>query len=147
MAALLALAMAGFITILTEALPAGLLPQMSAELAISPSAVGQLATFYAIGSLISAIPLTTATQRFRRKPVLLCAIAGFAVANTINAITGNYVVMLVARFAAGVSAGLLWAFIAGYAARMVPDRLKGRALLSQWSARPWPCRWGSRPAP
>lgn len=128
MAALLALAMAGFITILTEALPAGLLPQMSAELAIGPSAVGQLVTFYAIGPLIAAIPLTAATQRFRRKPVLLCAIAGFAVVNTVTAMTGNYVVMLVARFAAGVSAGLLWALIAGYAARMVPDRLKGRAI-------------------
>ena len=76
MTGLLALAMAGFITILTEALPAGLLPQMSAGLAISPSAVGQLVTVYALGSLVAAIPLTAATQRFRRKPVLLAAIAG-----------------------------------------------------------------------
>lgn len=128
MAALLALAMAGFITILTEALPAGLLPQMSADLSISPSAIGQLVTVYAIGSLVAAIPLTAATQRFRRKPVLLYAIAGFAVVNTVTAITANYGIMLVARFFAGVSAGLLWALIAGYAARMVADRLKGRAI-------------------
>ena len=128
MAALLALAMAGFITILTEALPAGLLPQMSAGLDISPSAVGQLVTVYAIGSLVAAIPLTAATQRFRRKPVLLCAIAGFTLVNTVTAITDNYAVMLVARFFAGVSAGLLWALIAGYAARMVPERLRGRAI-------------------
>jgi predicted MFS family arabinose efflux permease len=128
MAGLLALAMAGFITILTEALPAGLLPQMSADLAISPSAVGQLVTVYAIGSLVAAIPLTTATQRFRRKPVLLYAIAGFTVVNTITAITENYAVVLVARFFAGVSAGLLWALIAGYAARMVPEQLRGRAI-------------------
>lgn len=128
MAGLLALAMAGFITILTEALPAGLLPQMSADLSISPSAAGQLVTIYAIGSLVAAIPLTVATQRFRRKPVLLYAIAGFAVVNTITAITENYAAMLIARFFAGVSAGLLWALIAGYAARMVPERLKGRAI-------------------
>lgn len=128
MAALLALAMAGFITILTEALPAGLLPQMSAELGVSSAAIGQLITVYAIGSLVAAIPLTAATQRFRRKPLLLCAIAGFAVVNTITAITGSFVIMLVARFFAGVSAGLLWAMIAGYAARMVPDQLKGRAI-------------------
>jgi len=128
MAALLALAMAGFITILTEALPAGLLPQMSAGLDISPSAVGQLVTVYAIGSLVAAIPLTAVTQRFRRKPVLLCAIAGFALVNTVTAITDNYAVILVARFFAGVSAGLLWALIAGYAARMVPERLRGRAI-------------------
>ncbi|WP_340583921.1 hypothetical protein [Brucella pseudintermedia] len=49
MSALLALAMAGFITILTEALPAGLLPQMSAELGVTTSVAGQLITVYAIG--------------------------------------------------------------------------------------------------
>ena len=128
MSALLALAMAGFITILTEALPAGLLPQISADLAVSPSAVGQLVTIYAIGSLMAAIPLTAATQHVRRKPLLLCAIAGFALVNTTTAVTGNLGIMLLARFLAGVSAGLLWAMIAGYAARMVPDQLKGRAI-------------------
>jgi predicted MFS family arabinose efflux permease len=128
MAALLALAMAGFVTVLTEALPAGLLPQMSVDMAVTPSAVGQLITMYAIGSLVAAIPLTAATQHFPRKPLLLCAIAGFAVVNTGTAITGSFGIMLLARFFAGVSAGLLWAMIAGYAARMVPDQLKGRAI-------------------
>lgn len=124
MAALPALPMAGFITILTEALPAGLLPQMSAN----PSAVGQLVTVYAIGSMVAAIPLTAPAQHIHRKPLLLCAIAGFAVVNTVTAITGGYEIMLLARFFAGVSAGLLWAMIAGYAARIVPARLKGRAI-------------------
>ncbi|MRG65954.1 MFS transporter [Rhizobium pusense] len=128
MAALLALATAGFITILTEALPAGLLPQMSTDLGVSPAGVGQLVTVYAIGSLVAAIPLTAATQRFRRKPLLLCAIAGFAVANTITSVTDSFGILLMARFFAGVSAGLLWAMVAGYAARMVPDELKGRAI-------------------
>jgi predicted MFS family arabinose efflux permease len=128
MAALLALAMAGFITILTEALPAGLLPQMSADLAAAPSAIGQLVTIYAIGSLVAAIPLTALTQHFPRKPLLICAIVGFAVANTLTAATDSFGLMLLARFLAGVSAGLLWAMIAGYAARMVPDKLKGRAI-------------------
>ncbi len=127
-AALLALAMAGFITILTEALPAGLLPQMQAELGVSPAAIGQLITVYAAGSLAAAIPLTAATQHFRRKPLLLYTIGGFAVVNTITAITGSFSVMLLARFCAGICAGLLWAMIAGYAARMVSDELKGRAI-------------------
>lgn len=128
MAPLLALAMAGFITILTEALPAGLLPQMSMGLGVSPSAIGQLITAYAVGSLIAAIPLTAVTQHFPRKPLLLCAIASFAVVNTITATTGSFYIMLLARFVAGVCAGLLWAMIAGYAARMVTDQLKGRAI-------------------
>lgn len=71
---LLALATAGFITILTEALPAGLLPQMGRSLNVSDAMVGQLVTLYAIGSLVAAIPLTSATQGWRRRRLLLCAL-------------------------------------------------------------------------
>ncbi|MBF2718224.1 MFS transporter [Agrobacterium vitis] len=125
---LLALAMAGFITILTETLPAGLLPQIGAGLAVSDAFVGQMVTIYAIGSLIAAIPLTAATQGIRRRPLLLAAIAGFAIANTVTAFSPSYALTMIARFCAGVSAGLLWALLAGYAARMVAEALKGRAI-------------------
>ena len=127
-AALLALAMAAFITILTEALPAGLLPLMAQGLAVSEAWVGQTVTAYAIGSLVAAVPLTAATQGLRRRPLLLAAIAGFAIANTVTALSASYAVTMVARFLAGVSAGLLWALLAGYAARMVPAHQKGRAI-------------------
>ncbi|RYC41896.1 MFS transporter [Pectobacterium zantedeschiae] len=125
---LLALATAAFITILTEALPAGLLPQMAQGLSVSEAWVGQTVTIYAIGSLVAAIPLTAVTQGVRRRPLLLAAIAGFAVANTITAFSASYVLTMAARFLAGVSAGLLWALLAGYAARMVPEHQKGRAI-------------------
>lgn len=127
-AALLALALAGFITIVTEALPAGLLPQISAGMNISGALAGQFVTLYAVGSLVAAIPLITATQGVRRRPLLLLALAGFVVANTVTAFSGNYVITMAARFLAGVSAGLVWALLAGYAARMVPDEKKGRAI-------------------
>lgn len=125
---LLALAMAAFITILTEALPAGLLPQMAHGLAVSEALIGQTVTVYAIGSLVAAIPLTACTQGMRRRPLLLLAIAGFVVANSVTTFSGNYALTMVARFLAGVSAGLLWALLAGYAARMVPAHQKGRAI-------------------
>lgn len=128
LASLLALAMAAFITILTEALPAGLLPQMAQGLAVSEAWVGQTVTIYAIGSLLAAIPLTAATQGVRRRPLLLAAIGGFVVANTVTTFSGSYALTLLARFLAGVSAGLLWALLAGYAARMVPEHQKGRAI-------------------
>ncbi|AYH03865.1 MFS transporter [Pectobacterium parmentieri] len=127
-ASLLALATAAFITILTEALPAGLLPQMAQGLAVSEAWVGQTVTIYAIGSLVAAIPLTAATQGVRRRQLLLAAIAGFVVANTVTAFSGSYLLTMTARFLAGVSAGLLWALLAGYAARMVPEHQKGRAI-------------------
>jgi predicted MFS family arabinose efflux permease len=125
---LLALAMAGFITILTEALPAGLMPQMSQGLGVSEALVGQLVTLYALGSLLAAIPLTLLTQGWRRRPLLMIAIGGFAVVNLVTALSTSYPLTLVARFCAGVFAGLVWALLAGYAARMVAPELKGRAI-------------------
>ncbi|MBN6151987.1 MFS transporter [Xanthomonas sp. AmX2] len=127
-AGLLALACAGFVTILTEALPAGLLPAMAAGLGVGEAWIGQLVTVYALGSLLAAIPLTAATRRHRRRPLLLFAIAGFAVANTVTALSASYALILAARLVAGVSAGLLWALLAGYASRMVAPAQQGRAI-------------------
>ncbi|MFJ4247161.1 MFS transporter [Pseudomonas sp. NPDC089741] len=126
--ALLALATAGFITVLTEAMPAGLLPQMSAGLNVSQALIGQLVTLYAVGSLLAAIPLTIATRGWRRRPLLLSAIGGFALANSITALSDLYWLTLIARLIAGVFAGLLWALLAGYASRMVAPHLQGRAI-------------------
>jgi predicted MFS family arabinose efflux permease len=128
LAGLLALAMAGFLTILTEALPAGLLPLMSTDLRVSPTLVGQLVTVYALGSLLAAIPLTAATRNWRRRPLLLIAIGGFAVVNSITAFSSHYGLTLTSRFFAGVFAGLLWSLLAGYASRLVPEHLRGRAI-------------------
>ena len=125
---LLALATAGFITLMTETLPAGLLPQMSADLGVSAALIGQLVTVYALGSLLAAIPLILLTQGWRRRPLLLIAIGGFAVVNSITALSTAYSLILVARFFAGVFAGLLWALVAGYASRMVAPHLQGRAI-------------------
>lgn len=125
---LLALASAGFITILTEAMPAGLLPQMSDGLGVSPALIGQLVTLYALGSLLAAIPLTLLTRSWRRRPLLLVAIGGFALVNSVTALSSHYGLTLVARFFAGVFAGLLWALLAGYASRMVAPHLQGRAI-------------------
>lgn len=127
-AGLLALALTGFICILTETLPAGLLPQISKGLGITESLAGQLVPLYALGSLAAAIPLTAVTRSWRRRPLLLLCIIGFHVFNTVTAISSLYLVTLAARFLAGVSAGVLWGMIAGYARRMVPDSLKGRAM-------------------
>jgi predicted MFS family arabinose efflux permease len=126
--ALLALAMTGFICIVTETLPVGLLPEIGSGLSVSASLAGQMVTVYALGSLLAAIPLTIATQSWRRRTVLLLTIVGFLVFNTLTALSSDYWLTLIARFFAGVSAGLAWSLIAGYARRMVAPHLQGRAL-------------------
>lgn len=126
--ALLALAMTGFICIVTETLPAGLLPLISEGLAISPSMAGQMVTAYALGSVLAVIPMTIATRGWRRRNVLLLTIIGFLLFNSITALSSHYGVTLVARFFAGVAAGLAWSLLAGYARRMVAPQQQGRAL-------------------
>ncbi|KIF63406.1 MFS transporter [Pseudomonas fluorescens] len=126
--ALLALAMTGFICIVTETLPAGLLPLISEGLAISPSMAGQMVTAYALGSVLAVIPMTIATRGWRRRNVLLLTIVGFLLFNSITALSSHYGVTLVARFFAGVAAGLAWSLLAGYARRMVEPEQQGKAL-------------------
>lgn len=128
LAALLALAMTGFICIVTETMPAGLLPQISEDLGISQALAGQMVTVYALGSLIAAIPLTIATRGWRRRNVLLLTIIGFLVFNSITAFSDSYGLTLVSRFFAGVAAGLAWSLLASYARRMVAPHQQGRAM-------------------
>lgn len=126
--ALLALTTAVFVTSLTETLPAGLLPAMSADLGVSESAAGQAVTVYALGTALTAIPLSAATSSWRRKPLLLSAMAGFAAANTVTAASTDYALTMAGRFLAGVAAGLAWALLAGYARSLAPAHLQGKAV-------------------
>lgn len=125
---LLALGTAGFVTVMTEALPAGVLPAMSADLGVSQSRAGQTVTLYALGSVLAAVPLTTATASWPRRRLLLTAICGFAVANAVTAFSTSYPLTMAARFLAGLVAGLLWALLAGYARGIVAPERRGRAM-------------------
>lgn len=126
--ALLALATAVFVTSLTETLPAGLLPAMSAGLGVGEAATGQAVTVYALGTALTAIPLAARTAAWRRKRLLLTSVAGFAAANTVTAASSSYALTMGARFLAGVAAGVAWALLAGYARRLAPAHLQGRAV-------------------
>jgi predicted MFS family arabinose efflux permease len=128
LAGLLALAMTGFVAILTETLPAGLLPEISRGLVVPESWAGQLVTLYALGSVAAAIPMTAATRSWPRRTVLLLAIVGFLGFNTLTALSSWYWVTLIARFMAGVSAGITWGLVPGYARRMVAGPQQGRAM-------------------
>ncbi|WP_239483075.1 MFS transporter [Paraburkholderia sp. C35] len=120
--------MTGFIAILTETLPAGLLPEISHGLNVPESWAGQMVTLYALGSVAAAIPVTAATRAWSRRTVLLLAIALFFVFNTVTALSSWYWLTLAARFMAGVAAGVTWGLVPGYSRRMVAVHLQGRAM-------------------
>lgn len=125
---LLAFTAAGFLAIMTETMPAGLLPQIADGLDVSQALAGQLITLYAIGSVIAAIPVIAATRSMRRRPLLLLAVGGLFVFNTVTALSTDYALTLAARLCAGMAAGVIWGLLAGYTRRLVPEELQGRAL-------------------
>jgi predicted MFS family arabinose efflux permease len=125
---LIALAMAAFVCVLTETVPSGLLIEISKDLSVSESLAGQLVTFYAIGSLVAAIPIVSLTQSWNRRTLLLFCIFGFFIFNTITAFSPWYFLTAIARFFAGVAAGVLWGMAAVYARRLVIEPLKGKAM-------------------
>ncbi|MFJ8137731.1 MFS transporter [Streptomyces sp. NPDC096013] len=125
---LLALSTAAFTAVLTELLPAGLLPRMAPALGVSEARVGFLVTGYAVASFLAAIPVTAALRGLPRRPVLVGTLLGFACADAVVALSSSYAVAFGARLLAGVMGGTMWAMLAGYAARMVPAERRGRAI-------------------
>ncbi len=125
---LLAFTLAGFLTIMTETMPAGLLPQISESLGVSKALAGQLITFYALGSVLAAIPVIAATRSWNRRRLFLLAIGSLLIFNIVTALSSSYAIIIAARFAAGMAAGVIWGLLPGYVLRMVADSMRGRAL-------------------
>jgi predicted MFS family arabinose efflux permease len=126
--ALFGLFLSGFVGILTECLPAGLLPEISRTLHTSVALTGQLVTIYALATALAAIPLSRVTSTWPRRYVLLLALGTVAVSNALTALSSDYASTLVIRFVAGLGTGLIWPLLGGYAARLAPEGRQGRAI-------------------
>lgn len=128
LAALLVLALTGFLLLATETMPAGLLPQIAAGMGTTQAAAGQLVSAYALGTILATLPAIAWTRSMRRKPILLLALLGFLLTNVVVVLSDQMALSYAARFVAGGFSGLLWGMLAGYARRITsPDRA-GRAL-------------------
>lgn len=117
-----------FVGILSELVPSGILPQMTAGLEVEESQVGFLVGVYALASAVAAIPLVSATLALNRKTLLMVLLLGFAVSNIIVALTSSYAVIVACRLAGGICAGVMWPMIAAYGTRLVPENMHGRAI-------------------
>jgi predicted MFS family arabinose efflux permease len=126
--ALIGLFFAGFVGVLTEVLPAGLLPEMSHTLHSSIAATGQTVTLYALATAVAAIPLNRLTSNWSRKSVIQVALLTVTIANLLTGLSGNYWLTLATRVLAGLSTALIWPSLAGYAARLSPENKQGRAI-------------------
>jgi DHA1 family inner membrane transport protein len=125
---LLLLCSAVFLSVTTELVPTGLLPGMSRDLGVSPAQLGLLVTGYALMVALFAAPLGSATMRLPRRGLLVTALAIYTASNAIMIVAPNYPVAAGARLLGGLTHGLFWAVLGGYAARLVSPERVGRAI-------------------
>ncbi|MEY2848446.1 MAG: hypothetical protein RI885_1111 [Actinomycetota bacterium] len=125
---LLMLAAAIFVCVTSEFLPTGLLPQLAADLDVSTADVGLLVTVYAGTVVVSTAPMAKLTSRLPRKPLILLALAVFAITNVATAFAPSFAFVVVARVIAGVAHGLFWAVVGAYAAHLVAKPMLARAV-------------------
>lgn len=117
-----------FIAILSELLPSGILPEMSAGLEIDAAQVGFLVGIYALASAVFSIPLISMTLAVNRKKLLMGLLIGFSASNIIVGLSSSYYVIVFCRIIGGICAGLLWPMIAAYGTRLVPGHMHGLAI-------------------
>jgi predicted MFS family arabinose efflux permease len=125
---LLVISGAIFVVVTSEFLPTGLLPDMASELGVSESRIGLLITIFAATVVVTAVPLTSLTRRFPRKPLMIVVLGIFSAAMVLGAVSPNYEVLVASRVLAGAAHGLFWSVTAPYAARLVPANQLARAI-------------------
>lgn len=125
---LLVLAGAIFVSVSSEFLPTGLLPDIAGDLDVSESRVGLLITVFAFTVVVSAAPLTIVTRRFSRKRLLVLLLGVFALSNVLAAVSPNYESLAAARVLGGLAHGLFWAVAGPYVSLLVAPRQLARAV-------------------
>ncbi|PRC53497.1 MFS transporter, partial [Mycobacterium sp. ITM-2017-0098] len=83
---------------------------------------------YAVMVAALAVPLTVLTTRFRRKPLLLLTLAGYAVSNAMVAAAPVFAVVAAGRVVGGITHALFFSLCIGYVPRLVSGAYVGRAL-------------------
>ncbi|WP_461472457.1 MFS transporter [Microbacterium sp. HJ5] len=126
--ALTTLGLGVFVTVTAESLPAGLMPEMSADLGVSPVQTGLLISVWAATVILTSIPLARATVRFDRRLVVAGSLAAFALANVATALAPTYEVVVGTRVAAAVAHGVFWSVVIVYATALLSPSHLGRGL-------------------
>src|SRR5260221_5334963 len=103
---------------------AGVLPQVASDLGTSLAACGQLITAYALAYAIGSPVLAALFGKAPRKPMLVAALAAFAVANAIAAVSVNLPMLIVGRVLLGLSAGLFIPTANAVAVPLVPPEMR-----------------------
>lgn len=117
-----------FAIVMSEFLPASLLPLMAGGLAVSVGEAGLAVSVTAFAGALSALLISVVLPRADRRRVMLGLTVLAIVSDVLVASAPNLVVLLASRVLLGVALGGFWAMATAMAAHLVhPDHV-GRAL-------------------
>lgn len=122
------LAAGGFAVGTSAFVVSGVLPAVSAELDVSLSTAGQLATAFALSSAVGAPLMATLTRRWERRTLLIAALLLAALGDLIAAAAPNYVTLLAGRIVAALGVATYTPAASLFATGLLPPQLRGRAL-------------------
>ena len=125
---LITLAAAVVLSITSEMLPTGVLPDMSKTLGVTESQIGLLVTWFAFTVVLTSTALSHLTRRLPRHGLLVAVLIVFALSNALTAIAPSYEFVVASRVIGGMAHGLFWAVVGAYAAHLVPKEQIGRAV-------------------
>ncbi|MFJ3426605.1 MFS transporter [Leifsonia aquatica] len=125
---LLALAAAVFLSVTSEMIPTGLLPDMSASLGVSEAQVGLLVTVFAFTVVVTSTPLTALTRRWPRHGMIVGVLVVLGLSNLLTAFSPDYAWVVASRVIGGIAHGMFWSIVGAYAGHLVPKEQIGRAV-------------------
>jgi DHA1 family inner membrane transport protein len=122
------LAAASFATSTQSFVYAGLLNEMSHDLGVAVSQVGQLGTAFALAYGICAIPLAALCARVPRRRLMVVALAVMALLNLGMALAPSFGALLVLRVLCGMAAAVIVPSASAAAVVLAPPEKRARAL-------------------
>ncbi|MDQ4110476.1 MAG: MFS transporter [Actinomycetota bacterium] len=107
---------------------AGLMPQLADGLGTGVEQIGYLVTIFAVAMAVGGPILTVLLLRVPPKTALMVIFAIFLVGNLLAALATSYSMMVVARIISGVASQAFFGVAVSLCARLVDERIRGRAV-------------------
>ncbi|KSV92791.1 MFS transporter [Sinorhizobium sp. GL28] len=122
------LALATFATGTAENIIIGILPDVCDGLAVSVGLAGQLTAVFSIAFAFSAPLAQLLTVRVERRTIFLSALALFVASNLVAALSPNFAVLFIARFAMAVASATVCLVATMLATELAGPDMRGRAI-------------------
>jgi len=104
----------------SEFMVAGLMTSMASDLLVSIPQIGYLITIYSLGMVFGGPLLATFLVKLSNKNALLSITGIFLTAQALGTVAPSYELLMVARFATGLSSAAFFGFALMTAAKLVP---------------------------